>query len=247
MKITRKQLRQIILEALSDNSGRRIVRPSTGPRFPNAVKPLHPPPVSFNKTLEDIDASVKEKKLTASEGKPTIALNISDIQFDPNKEKSLTAESPFVGGSPNFHATYSANYTDEDLRVIFKKRDIHTGVDKYGIFKRDLPDIKEGDYVIVWSLFQEGKLGVAEVISSYNMKKILDGKMVTIPLLTIKTINPISSTETETETETEKKLQITLSNVGKAFVKKIAGARSLEKVQAYEAENFNTFKKGHRK
>jgi hypothetical protein len=211
MKITRKNLRLIIKESFKDLTStlanreagegtRRIIRPKGAP----APKRRY---LDYDEPLEPVL------------GQPEIVTAISDARFDDRKAKNLYSDSAFVAGSPNYHATYQNSYSDEELTFLLKKKDPITGKTRYMPIKGDYPDHEVGSYVIVPELFGLGLLGVSQIVSSSNLEAVtVDGKVVTVPVITLKTI----------------KTGRMVSKVGKAFVKKVAGSRSLEK--AYELE-----------
>jgi len=219
MKITRRQLRKVILEAFKDlsslmssppssekqrSSRRRIVRPA-GKRKP-----------ALRGYVKDIDG---EKSLGVR-GKPAAVSGFEDTRFNDRKAKLLTKDSPFVAGSDDYHATYEHTYTEDDLALFIKKLDPTTGRQKFMRIIGDYPDHSEGTYVIIPSLFNQGLLGVGEIMSSSNLTaKTVNGEEVKIPVVVIRTISSGRM----------------ISNVGKAFVKKVAGSRSLHRAQEVES------------
>ena len=219
MKITRRQLKQLIMEAFKDLSSllpgpasssterpgrRRLVRP----------KGMKPAPRGYVRDIGD--------EIPQTPGVPAIVSGPNDIKLDPIKRRNLTKESPFIGGSANFHATYNSNYPEDELSFFIRKYDPSIGRERAVKIRTDEPDHKVGDYVINPTLFNRGEMGVMEIIADnrkmQGFRMIIDGEDVVIPLLTLKSITSGR----------------TISNVGKAFVKKIAGSQSLSKAEEIE-------------
>jgi len=225
MKITRRQLRQLIAEAIKgadlgailQNRGpeqagkRRIARRDTRGREIKTHAPR-----GFVRDIGDEPQQI--------EGVPAIVSTTGDIVLSSSKKRSLTKESPFVGGSPNFHATYNSNYTEDDLSFFIKKYDPSIGRERAMKIRRDEPDHQVGDYVINHTLFDSGEMGVMEIIAdnrgTNDFRMNIDGENVIVPLLTLRSITSGR----------------TISNVGKAFVKKVAGSRSLHKAKEIELD-----------
>lgn len=234
MKITRRQLKQIILEAFKDLSSilpgpkpaenkprRRISR-----RDPRTGRPIKNHPIrGFVRDIGD--------EIPQTPGVPAIVTTKDDIKLSPTKRRNLTKESPFVGGSANFHATYSSNYTEDDLSFFMKKYDPSLGRERHIKIRRDEPDHKEGDYVINPALFNNGEMGVMKIFSdnvgTRDFRMTIDGESVVVPLFTLKSITTGE----------------TVSDVGKAFVKKVAGSKSFHKAEEIES-NFRPKIKTHR-
>jgi len=218
MKITRKQLKQIILEAFKDlssilpgpktpeeRSGRRRI----SRRDPRTGRPIKTHPIRG--MVSDLD------RLEIPEGGTPATINsMSDVRFDDRKAKNLTSDSPFVAGSSGYHATYQHTYTEDDLTFLIKKTDPDTGAYRWMPIKGDYPDHAEGTYVMIPALFSKGLLGVCQIISSMNLSaSTVDGKDAKIPVLVLKSIDSGR----------------VVSKIGKAFVKKVAGPRSLHKAE----------------
>ena len=218
VKITRRQLRKVILEAFKDlsslmsnspvsderrSSRRRIVRPA-GKRKP---------------AIRGYVRDIGDEGSRGTRGKPAVVNGFEDARFNDRKAKLLTKDSPFVAGSDDYHATYEHTYTEDDLALFIKKLDPTTGRQKFMRIIGDYPDHAEGTYVIIPSLFNQGLLGVGEIMSSSNLAgRTVNGEEVKIPVVVIRTISSGRM----------------ISNVGKAFVKKVAGSRSLHRAQEVE-------------
>ena len=113
---------------------------------------------------------------------------------------------------------------------LIKKTDPDTGAYRWMPIKGDYPDHAEGTYVMIPSLFSAGVLGVCQIMSSMNLSaRTIDGKNVKVPVLVLKSI-------------TSGRM---ISKVGKAFVKKVAGPRSIHKAEEVEL-NFRPKVKAYR-
>lgn len=227
MKITRRQLKQLIMEAFKDLSS-LLPGPATSSERPGRrrlVRPkgMKPAPRGF---VRDIGDEIP----FAGEGTPAQINEMSDVRFDDRKASSLTSSSPFVAGSPDYHATYQHTYSDEDLQFFVKRLDFETGQERWIPIKGDYPDHEENSYVMIPALFNRGILGVCQIMASMNLTATtIDGKPVKIPVLTLRSI-------------TSGRM---ISKVGKAFVKKVAGSRSLHKAEEIE-HHFRPKFKGYR-
>jgi len=185
---------------------RRLVRP----------KGMKPAPRGYVRDIGD--------EIPQTPGVPAIVDGVGDIILYPSKRRNLTKESPFIGGSANFHATYNSNYTEDELSFFIKKYDPSIGRERAMKIRRDEPDHQVGDYVINHTLFDSGEMGVMEIIAdnrgTNDFRMNIDGENVIVPLLTLRSITSGR----------------TISNVGKAFVKKVAGSRSLHKAKEIELD-----------
>ena len=218
MKITRRQLKNVILEAFKDLSSilsspeteenrprRRISRkdPKTG----RTIK-THP--------IRGYVPGLSDRPDIPDGGVPATINSMSDVRFSDRKAKTLRPDSPFVAGSSGYHATYQHSYSEEDLKTFIKMKDPDSGRYKWVPIKGDYPDHAEGTYVIIPSLFARGILGVCQIISSANLSaRTIEGKNVKVPVLVLKSIGSGR----------------VMSKIGKAFVKKVAGSRSLHKAE----------------
>lgn len=218
MKITRKQLRQIILEAFKDLSSilpgpqstenkprRRISR-----RDPRTGRPIKTHPI------RGMVPGLSDNPGIPEGGIPATINSMSDVRFDDRKAKTLRSDSPFVAGSSGYHATYQHAYTEDDLKIFIKRVDPNSGEYRWLPIKGDYPDHAEGTYVVIPALFSKGLLGVCQIISSMNLSaRTIDGKDAKVPVLVLKSIDSGR----------------VVSKIGKAFVKKVAGPRSLHKAE----------------
>lgn len=217
MKITRRQLRQIISEAFKDLSS-MMSRPEKEEERSSRRRIVRPKGVRKPALRGYVD--IEDEKSQGSKGKPAIINNQEDVVFNDKKAQNLTKDSPFVAGSDNYHATYEHTYTADDLAIFIRKLDPKTGTKRFMRIVGDYPDHTKGSYVIIPSLFNKGEFGVAEIVASFNLtSRTLDGEKVKIPVVNIRTITSGRQ----------------MRNVGKAFVKKIAGPRSLHRAREVES------------
>ena len=218
MKITRQQLRQIISEAFKDLSS-MMSRPEKEEKRSSRRRIVRPKGMR-KPAIRGYVSDIGGEDFSTPKGKPAIINGLEDVRFNDRKSRVLTSESPFVAGSADYHATYEHTYTADDLALYIRKLDPRTGEKKFMRIMGDYPDHAEGTYVIIPSLFSKGLLGVGQIMSSSVLRsRTIDGKEVRIPVVVIKTISSGRM----------------ISNVGKAFVKKIAGSRSLHKAEEVES------------
>lgn len=229
MKLTLRQLKAIILEAFDDDKLKNLLskrRESEKERPRRRISRINPKtgrPFPKSHAVRGLVRNIGDEPDPPPMGVATQVTGRGDVQFDPLKARSLTKESPFVAGSPNFNATYHSNYTEADLTFFIKKIDPETGERKRIRMRSDYPDHQVGEYVIIPALFSMGLVGVMQITGIRNLKRrTISGEEVDVPVLFLKSITPESTDS--------------MTNVGKAFVKKVGGRSKIGLDKAKEAQ-----------